>query len=106
MSPFVNDRRLRRCGEAEQRLGDAVAARAEQAVVSEQAVVARAAAEPVGAGVAVEQVVLPVAEERVGAGLAVDQVVAGLAVEEVGGAAVPGADDRRVLAGDAGLVAM
>ena len=81
-------RRLRRRGNAVQRLRRAVAARAQLAVVAEGAVLARAVGDPVEAGLAVQVVVLALAEQRVVAGLTVNDVIAGLAVDEVGAADV------------------
>ncbi len=69
-----------------ERLGQAVAAGVDHAVVAEDAVLAGAAVDPVVAGAAVDVVVLAFAEEHVVADHAVDRVVAVLAVDQVGGA--------------------
>ena len=72
--------------QAVERLGQAVAAGEDHAVVAEHAVDAGAAVDAVVAGAAVDVVVLALAEQHVVADHAVDRVVAVLAVDEVGGA--------------------
>ena len=69
--------------DAIQRLGQAVAAGADAAVVADQAVFAAAAKEAVAAGAAVEVVVPAVAVQHVGATAAVHDVVAVFGLDEV-----------------------
>ena len=88
------DQALGAGGDAVQRLGHAVAAGADAAIVAKQAVLAAAAEQPVAAGAAVEVVVPAVAVEHVVAAPAMHDVVTVLGLDQV-----VAADGGRVVAG-------